>query len=271
MKKAIGKIYIVIIMLFLYLPILTLIVLSFNSSKSMAVWTGFSLDWYRELFHSRLMMGAIGNTFSIAILAALIATAVGTAAVLGMAAMKPRTQNVLLGLNNIPLLNADIVTGISLMLFFLMIHFPRGYLTVLFSHVTFCIPYVVLSVRPRLNRRTNVLYEAALDLGASEKYAFRRIVLPELKPGIESGFLLSFTMSVDDFIITYFTRGAGINTISTLIYSEVKVGIRPSLFALSTIIFLVALAVLVIVNIRQDRADASGERNSYEHVQRTAW
>ena len=255
MKKAIGRIYIVIVMLFLYLPILTLIVLSFNETKSMSVWGGFSLHWYDELFHSRLMMGAIVNTFSIAILAALIATVVGTLAVLGMAAMKPRTQNILLGFNNIPMLNADIVTGIALMLFFLMVGAPRGYMTILFSHATFCIPYVILSVRPRVNKNTERLFEAALDLGASERYAFRKIVLPELKPGILSGFLLSFTMSVDDFIITYFTRGAGINTISTLIYSEVKIGIRPRLFALSTIIFVVALVVLLIVNLRQDRAD----------------
>ncbi|MCQ2567558.1 MAG: ABC transporter permease [Mogibacterium sp.] len=255
--KKLGKIYILIIMLFLYLPIFTLMVLSFNEAKSMAVFTRFSFKWYAELFQSRLMMGAIVNTFSIAILAALIATIVGTMAVLGMDAMKPRTENVLLAANNIPMLNADIVTGIALMLFFLMLNIPRGYCTILFSHATFCIPYVILSVRPRLNKNTDRLFEAALDLGASEKYAFRKIVLPELWPGISSGFLLSFTMSVDDFIITYFTRGAGINTISTLIYSEVKIGIRPSLFALSTIIFVVALVVLLIVNARQAKADAA--------------
>ena len=262
MKKTIGRIYILIIMLFLYLPILTLIVLSFNDAKSMSVWTGFSLHWYQELFQSRLMMGAIVNTFSIAILAALIATVVGTMAVLGMAAMKPRQENALMALNNIPMLNADIVTGIALMLFFLMVSWPRGYMSILFSHTTFCIPYVILSVKPRLNKNTDRLFEAALDLGASEKYAFRKIVLPELKPGIMSGFLLSFTMSVDDFIITYFTRGAGINTISTLIYSEVKIGIRPSLFALSTIIFVTALVVLIIVNVRQNRLDKALVRSA---------
>lgn len=255
MKKAFGRIYVLIIMLFLYLPILTLIVLSFNEAKSMSVWTGFSLKWYEELFRSRLMMGAIANTFSIAILAALIATVVGTMAVLGMAAMKQKSQNILMGINNIPMLNADIVTGIALMLFFLMIRWPRGYMSILFAHTVFCIPYVILSVKPRLNKNTDRLFEAALDLGASEKYAFRKIVIPELRPGIMSGFLLSFTMSVDDFIITYFTRGAGINTISTLIYSEVKVGIRPSMFALSTIIFLVALVALLSANLRQMRQD----------------
>ena len=247
-------------MLFLYLPILTLIVLSFNDAKSMSVWTGFSLHWYQELFQSRLMMGAIVNTFSIAILAALVATVVGTLAVLGMADLRPREENALMALNNIPMLNADIVTGIALMLFFLMIHWPRGYMSILFSHTVFCIPYVILSVRPRLNKNTDMLFEAALDLGASEQYAFRKIVLPELKPGILSGFLLSFTMSVDDFIITYFTRGAGINTISTLIYSEVKIGIRPSLFALSTIIFITALAVLIVINVRQNSIDKAVAR-----------
>lgn len=253
--KVFKKIYILIIMLFLYLPILTLIVLSFNEAKSMAVFTRFSLKWYQELFQSKLMMGALINTFSIAILAALIATIVGTLAALAMRSMKPRTVTTLLAFNNIPMLNADIVTGIALMLFFLMIGAPRGYCTILFSHATFCIPYVILSVRPRINKNTDKLFEAALDLGASEQYAFRKIVLPELKPGILSGFLLSFTMSVDDFIITYFTRGAGINTISTLIYSEVKIGIRPSLFALSSIIFVVALAVLLIVNIQSDKGE----------------
>lgn len=255
MKNIFSKVYILIIMLFLYLPIVTLMVLSFNDAKSMAVFTRFSTHWYAELFQSKLMLGAIVNTFSIAILAALIATIVGTMAAIAMGGMRKGTQNILLAVNNIPMLNADIVTGIALMLFFLAFGVPRGYCTILFSHAVFCIPFVLLSVRPRLNRNTDKLFEAALDLGASERYAFRKIVLPELKPGIMTGFLLSFTMSVDDFIITYFTRGAGINTISTLIYSEVKIGIRPSLFALSTIIFVVALIVLIIVNLQQNKSE----------------
>jgi spermidine/putrescine transport system permease protein len=257
MKKFFGDLYIVIVMLFLYLPIMTLIVLSFNSSKSMSVFTGFSLVWYKEMFHSRLLLGAIVNTFSIAILASIIATVIGTMAVIGIQAMKPRTQNVMLAFNSIPLLNADIVTGISLMLSFLLFGISLGYCTILFSHVTFCIPYVILSVRPRLNRKTSSLYEAALDLGATKSYAFRKIVLPELKPGIVSGALISFTMSVDDFIVTHFTRGAGINTISTLIYSEVKIGIRPSFYALSTLIFVVAFVALIIANINRDKEPAS--------------
>lgn len=253
MKKFCGNMYFVIIMLFLYLPILTLILLSFNESKSMAVFTRFSLKWYKEMFHSRLILGAIVNTFSIAILAAMIATVIGTLAVIGIESLRRRTENILLAVNNIPMLNADIVTGISLMLSFLLFGISLGYMTILFSHVTFCIPYVILSVRPRMNKKTDTLFEAALDLGASRGYAFRKVVLPELMPGILSGSLLSFTMSVDDFVVTHFTRGAGINTISTLIYSEVKIGIRPSLYALSTIIFVIALVALLIVNFNRDK------------------
>lgn len=253
MKKFCGNMYLAIIMLFLYLPILTLILLSFNESKSMAVFTRFSLKWYKEMFHSRIILGAIVNTFSIAILAAMIATVIGTLAVIGIESLRRRTENVLLAVNNIPMLNADIVTGISLMLSFLLFGISLGYMTILFSHVTFCIPYVILSVRPRMNKKTDTLFEAALDLGASRGYAFRKVVLPELMPGILSGSLLSFTMSVDDFVVTHFTRGAGINTISTLIYSEVKIGIRPSLYALSTIIFVIALVALLIVNFNRDK------------------
>ena len=253
MKKFCGNMYLVIIMLFLYLPILTLILLSFNESKSMAVFTRFSLKWYKEMFHIRLILGAIVNTFSIAILAAMIATVIGTLAVIGIESLRRRTENILLAVNNIPMLNADIVTGISLMLSFLLFGISLGYMTILFSHVTFCIPYVILSVRPRMNKKTDTLFEAALDLGASRGYAFRKVVLPELMPGILSGSLLSFTMSVDDFVVTHFTRGAGINTISTLIYSEVKIGIRPSLYALSTMIFVIALVALLIVNFNRDK------------------
>ncbi len=258
MKKAFSKIYIIIVMLFLYLPILTLVVLSFNESKSMAVFTHFSLKWYREMLSNRLMVGAILNTFSIAFLAATIATVIGTLACIGISAMKRRSQLVLLGFNNIPMLNADIVTGIALMLSFLIFGISLGFATVILAHITFSIPYVILSVRPRMNEKTTSLFEAAQDLGASKMYAFRKIVVPELAPGISSGFLLSFTMSVDDFIITHFTRGAGINTISTLIYSQVKVGIRPSLFALSTVIFGVALVALLIIN-RQMADDSETE------------
>lgn len=255
MKKIASYLYLAIIAVFLYLPIGTLIVLSFNSSKSMSIWTGFTLHWYLEMIQDRLIMNAIVNTFSIALISGIIATMIGTMACIGMKGMSGKVQNILLGFNNIPLLNADIVTGISLMLCFLAFGISLGYGTIIISHITFCIPYVILSVRPRINKKTESLYEAALDLGASRIFAFRKVVLPELSPGILSGFLLSFTMSVDDFIITYFTRGAGINTISTRIYSEVKVGIRPSLFALSTVVFSLALIILLVVNIKIQRGE----------------
>ena len=164
-------------------------------------------------------------------------------------------RQLLMGLNNIPLLNADIVTGISLMLSFLLFGISLNYGTVLFAHITFCIPYVILSVMPKFRQLQNHTYEAALDLGASPVYAFFKIVLPDIMPGVISGFLLSFTMSVDDFVITHFTRGVGINTLSTLIYSQVKVGIRPTLYALSTVIFVTVLIILIVVNIISNKKE----------------
>lgn len=246
--KVLQGLYLLLIMLFLYLPIGTLMIFSFNNSKSMSVWKGFSVDWYREMFRSREIMDALGNTFTIALAAAAIATVLGTLACLGILSFGKKTQGVILGFNNIPLLNADIVIGISLMMTFLVFGITLSWGTVLLSHITFCVPYVILSVLPKLKGLTPNAYEAALDLGASPFYAFIKVVLPDIRQGILSGFLLSFTMSVDDFVITHFTRGAGINTISTLIYSQVKVGIRPTLFALSTVIFVLVFAVLLIVN-----------------------
>ena len=249
MSKVIKTGYLVIILLFLDLPRGTLMVLSFNESKSMSIWTGFSLKWYEEMFGNSMIMEAIWNTFSIALTAAAIATVVGTVACIGIMAMRKRTETVIMGLNNIPLLNADIVTGISLMMAFLAFGITLSWGTVLLAHITFCIPYVILSVLPKFKQLHGNTYEAALDLGASPMYAFYKVVLPEIRPGIVSGFLLAFTMSVDDFVVTHFTRGAGINTISTLIYSQVKVGIRPTLFALSTIIFVIVMVILVISNV----------------------
>lgn len=251
MRKAIRGIYLIIILLFLYLPIVTLMVLSFNKSKSMFAWTGFSLRWYKEMFHDTTMLNAVWNTFSIAIVSSLIATVIGVLACVGILNFGRKGQALLLGVNNIPLLNADIVTGISLMLAFIAFGFYLNWGTVLLAHITFSIPYVILSVMPKLKNLGVQNYEAALDLGASPVTAFWKVVIPDIRPGIVSGFLLAFTMSVDDFVVTHFTRGAGINTISTLIYSQVKVGIRPTLFALSTIIFIVVMAVLLIAN-RED-------------------
>lgn len=248
MKKFLKIFYLVLIVVFLYLPIGTLMVLSFNSGKSMNAWQGFSTKWYGEMLRNQEIMEALGNTLTIALWASVIATLVGVLACIGLNAMSERKRSFYMGMNNIPLLNADIVTGISIMMSFLMFGISLSYGTVLFAHITFCIPYVILSVMPKFKQLENHTYEAALDLGATPVYAFFKVVLPDIMPGIVSGFLLSFTMSVDDFVITHFTRGAGINTLSTLIYSQVKIGVRPTLYALSTVIFVTVLLVLVVVN-----------------------
>ncbi len=248
MKKSINIAYLAFIFLFLYLPIAVLIVLSFNESRSMYKWEGFSLKWYVELFDNPLVLEAVVNTFVIAIVAATIATIIGTAACLGIMNLSSKQRNVLLGFNNIPLLNADIVTGIALLLTFVVFGITLNQATVILSHITFCIPYVILSVMPHVRQMNVSTYEAALDLGASRRYAFFKVAIPEIKAGIISGFLIALTMSVDDFVITYFTKGAGINTISTMVYSMSKVGIRPTFFVLSTIIFVIVFIILVISN-----------------------
>ena len=247
-SDVLKKIYIALIFIFLYAPILTLIVLSFNKSKTRAKWGGFTLKWYGSLFTNRDIMEALTTTLLIALLSSVIATVIGVCACLGLSKVKQSTRSVALGVTNIPMLNADIVTGISLMLLFLSFGMRFGFGTILLSHITFNIPYVILSVMPRMKNRNISVYEAALDLGASPQYAFFKVVLPELLPGILSGFLLAFTMSLDDFIITHFTKGAGIDTLSTKIYTEVKKGIKPEMYALSTIIFVTVLILLVLVN-----------------------
>lgn len=247
-KKIWQDFYLVVIMIFLYAPIVTMVVLSFNSSKSRTQWGGFTLQWYTQMFASRNIMDALYNTLVIAFLSALIATVIGTAASIAISSMKAVPRTILMGITNIPMLNADIVTGISLMLAFIAFGISLGFKTVLIAHITFNIPYVILSVMPKLKQTSRSTYEAAMDLGAGPVYAFFKVVFPDILPGVLSGFLLAFTMSLDDFIITHFTRGAGINTLSTLIYSEVRRGIKPSMYALSTVIFTVVLILLIISN-----------------------
>lgn len=249
MKKLLRILYLLIIVLFLYLPIATLMVLSFNKGRSMSSWQGFSLKWYGEMFQNEEIINALGNTLTVALWASIIATTIGVMACIALNRMSDKKRTFFMGLNNIPLLNADIVTGIAIMMSFLMFGISLNYMSVLFAHVTFCIPYVILSVMPKFKQLENHTYEAALDLGATPTYAFFKVVLPDLMPGIMSGFLLSFTMSVDDFVITHFTRGAGINTLSTLIYSQLKIGIRPTLYALSAVIFATVFIALVLINL----------------------
>lgn len=246
--KAAKKIYIALIFLFLYAPIATLIVLSFNASKTRAKWGGFTLNWYVSLMQDETILKALGNTLLIALLSSLAAVVIGTIACVAMSGMKRKTKALFMGVTNIPMLNADIVTGISLMLLFISLGLRFGFGTILLSHITFNIPYVILSIMPRMSQLNPSVYEAALDLGASPVSAFFKVVLPDLAPGILSGFLMAFTMSLDDFIITHFTKGAGIDTLSTKIYTEVKKGIKPEMYALSTLIFVTVLLLLFAVN-----------------------
>lgn len=255
-KRILQDCYLGLITLFLYAPILTLIVMSFNESKSRARWGGFTLEWYAEMFQNSDVMSALRNTLLIALVSALVSTLLGTMAAVAITNMKPRTRSLVMSITNIPMLNAEIVTGISLMLCFIAFGISLGFRTILIAHITFCIPYVILSVMPKLKQASQVNFEAAQDLGATQLQAFFKVVLPDIMPGVLSGFLLAFTMSLDDFIITHFTRGAGINTISTLVYSQVRKGIDPSMYALSTVIFVAVFAVLVIANF----APSAGKR-----------
>lgn len=261
MKNAAKKIYIALIILFLYAPIATLMVLSFNSSRTRAKWGGFTFKWYIDLLKNDDILRALSNTLIIAVTSALVATVVGTVACIAMNNMHRRTKAVLMGVTNIPMLNADIVTGISLMLLFISFGFKFGMGTILLSHITFNIPYVILSVMPRMKQLNPSIYEAALDLGASHLTAFFKVVFPDLLPGILSGFLMAFTMSLDDFIITHFTKGAGVDTLSTKIYTEVKKGIKPEMYALSTIIFLTVLILLLLVNLSPSRKGDKIDKN----------
>ncbi len=249
MKNFFKRFYIAIIFVFLYAPIVTLIVLSFNNSKTRAKWGGFTFKWYTSLFQDEIILQALWNTILIALLSSLIAVVIGTAACVAMQSMSKKMRTVFMTVTNIPMLNADIVTGISLMLLYISFGIRFGFSTILLAHITFNIPYVILNVMPRMKRLNPHTYEAALDLGASHIYAFFKVVFPDLLPGILTGFLMAFTMSLDDFIITHFTKGAGIDTLSTKIYTEVKKGIKPEMYALSTIIFVTVIILLVVVNV----------------------
>jgi len=249
-KRFFSRFYIGSILLFLYAPIIILIVLSFNASKSRSKWGGFTLHWYQELFRNDDIMTALTTTLIIAFSSALIATIIGTAAAIAINSMKKTPRMILMGITNIPMLNADIVTGISLMLIFVAMNFTLGFTSVLLAHITFNIPYVILSVMPKLKQLNANTFEAALDLGASPVYAFFKVILPDIFPGVLSGYFLAFTMSLDDFVITHFTKGPEINTLSTKIYTEVRKGIKPEIYALSTLMFVTVLILLVLINRR---------------------
>ena len=258
-KKYLAKGYLWFLLAVLYTPIIIIAIFSFTETKVLGNWTGFSLKLYTNLFEGRMsgsLISAIQNTVVIAIIASVLATILGSIAAIGIYNLRSRQRHAVTFLNNIPLINPDIITGISLFLLFVALGISQGYTTVILAHVTFCTPYVVLSVMPRLMGMNPNVYEAALDLGATPFQALRKVIIPEIKPGIISGFILSFTLSIDDFAVSLFTKGnIGLETLSTFIYSDArKGGLTPELRPLSTIIFVTVLVLLIIINRRQAKA-----------------
>ena len=248
LKKWIGKSYLGLIMLFFYVPILYVMVFSFNESKSLTRFTGFSLEWYEKMFSSRPIMEAVYYTVVIALIATVVSTIIGTITAIGLSKSRRVLREVVLQINDIPMLNPEIVTAIGFMLLFTSLNIQKGFWTLLIAHIVFCIPYVILSVMPKLRQLDDNLAEAALDLGATPMQALTRVSIPQIMPGIVSGALIAFTMSFDDFIISFFTTGPGVNNIAIYVYSSIK-RINPSINALSTIIVLVVTLVLVLVNV----------------------
>ncbi len=256
-KKILAQCYLWLVLLMLYLPIIFIAVFSFTEAKSLGNWTGFTLKLYENLFtgansSSASLMVALKNTLLVALMASAVSTVLGTLAAIGMFNMKGRAKKTMTFLNNVPMLNPDIITGVSLFLLFVFLHVSKGYVTVVLAHITFCTPYVVLNVLPRLSQLNPNIYEAALDLGATPSQALRKVLIPQLRPGMVSGFILAFTMSLDDFAVTYFTAGSsGLETLSTFIYADArKSGLTPELKPMMTMIFLAVLLVLFFVNIR---------------------
>ena len=249
-----SKIYVALSRIFLNAPSAVLIFYSFNKGKS-TVWKGFSLKWYEQLFKDDNIMNALGNTIIIAVLASFFATILGTAAAIGINNFKGKKRVLIQNASNIPIISPDIVMGVSLMLLFtflgVMFNFEMGFVTVLISHICFCVPFVVLNVMPRIRRMDSSIYDAALDLGCNQWQAFYKVVIHELMPGIFSGLLMSFTYSLDDFIITYFTRGAKFQNLSIEIYSMTHRRISPKINALSALLFLAVLIIMIIINLRE--------------------
>ena len=248
--------YLYLLFAFLYAPIVVLAVYSFNSSRSRGSWDGFTFRWYVEMFRDRQILTSLYYSLIIGLLASIIATVVGTMAAFGIHNMKTLPQAAVMNLTYLPVLSPDIVTGISFMLLYIFFQFKLGFGTLLLSHITFNIPYVILSVLPRIKQLDQSTYEAALDLGATPHLAFRKVTLPEIMPGVITGLLLSFTLSLDDFVISFFTTGSGVSNLSITIYSMARRGINPKINALSTLMFISVLALLIIVNIMMSKKES---------------
>ena len=260
MKKLLSSGYLILLLVMLYAPIVIIAIFSFTESRVLGNWTGFSTELYSSLFSGGVnnsLIDAIRNTFIIAFIAASVSTLLGTVAAIGINDLRYGKRRVVNFVNNIPILNPDIITGISLFLLFVSLGITQGYTTVVLAHITFCTPYVVLCVMPRLQQMNPNIYEAALDLGATPFQALRKVIIPEIKPGMISGFILAFTLSIDDFAVTIFTIGTGgLETLSTYIYADArKGGLTPELRPLSTIIFMTVLVLLIVINVRAQRAN----------------
>ena len=260
MKRFFAQCYIWLLLIILYAPIVFIAIFSFTESKVLGNWTGFSTKLYSNLFTGDMqgtgsLMSAIENTLLIALIAATVSTFLGTVAAIVIHNMRGRGKQAITFLNNIPMLNPDIITGVSLFLLFVFLHVSQGYVTVVLAHITFCTPYVVLNVLPKLTQMNPNIYEAALDLGATPYQALKKVLIPMLKPGMISGFILAFTMSLDDFAVTFFTRGTiGLDTLSTYIYTDArKGGLTPELRPLITLMFVGVLVLLIVINIRNIR------------------
>ncbi|MBQ8841720.1 MAG: ABC transporter permease [Ruminiclostridium sp.] len=251
--KKLGKIYIALVLMFLYVPIFVLIVFSFNETKSRSVFSGFTFDWYEKLFRNEIIISSLINTIIIAVLASIISTILGTLAAIGINSMKKVPKAIVLNVTNMPIINPEIVTGVSLMLLFVFfaarMNLEFGFVTLLIAHITFDVPYVILNVMPKFKQMNPHLYEAAQDLGCGPFKAFVKVVLPEIMPGVVSGFLMAFTYSLDDFIISYFTSGSTSQTLPITIYSMTRRKVSPEINALSTLIFIVVVVVLVVKHI----------------------
>ena len=263
-NKCSGKLLMLLTFVFLYLPIAVLIVFSFNDSKSRTVWSGFTLNWYKELLSDRMIIQSLEITLLVSVLASLIAVVVGTFAAIGFFNMKKKWRSPLLTINNIPVVNADIITGVSLSLLFVsagaVMGFDLGFGTLLIAHISFNIPYVILSVMPKLYQLDPNLSEAAQDLGCTWFQTIYKVILPEIMPGIVNGLLIAFTMSVDDFVISYFTAGSSVQTLSMAIYAMTRRRISPKINAISTLLFAVVLVLLIVVNVRQAQQSKAEEK-----------
>ena len=261
MKKAAARLYTFLMFLFLYAPILVLIVFSFNDTEtaSRTVWSGFSLKWYQKLFEDRLILEALRNTLIIAVAAAAASTVLGTMAAIGINSMKRLPKRVMMNITNFPMVNPEIVTGVSMMLLFVFAvglfgGRSLGMASIIAAHITFCLPYVILQVLPKLRQMDESLFEAAQDLGCPPAKAFFKVVLPEIMPGVVTGMIMAFTLSIDDFVISYFTSGTT-QTLPIYIYSMTRKRVSPEINALSTIMFVVVVALMVVVNLRQARQE----------------